>query len=192
MEHVTLEPSNKATRAMIPILIAVIAAMAPLTAATHGWVTRNRELALAERKHDADLRMGLLDRAIDPARSASERKLVFQLVREMAIDSGMRRWAEEGLRAIDQETIKLTVALRATEGELAVAREARRRAERLARQLGGRRGHDTGEAEARSLSDAADAATRAALKARAIKAALGGPPVSVDEVYEKPIGGVTP
>jgi len=52
----------------IAIIVGVVAAAAPLTAAVYGQISRAKELEMTERKHELDTRAAFLD--LDPGHAA--------------------------------------------------------------------------------------------------------------------------
>lgn len=96
------------------IVVAAIAAAAPVTAAIHGAfaqhtelqiasVSKSKELELATREQDFKMRMEFLDRAIDATRTPEDRQQVLRFLRAVSADEALRQWAEAELASVQQD-----------------------------------------------------------------------------------------
>lgn len=98
----------------LAVITAAIAAAAPATAAVYGYITKDKEIALAsiakskeiviaERAQEFTMRTQLLDRAIDVARPLQDRQQVLRFLVAVITDERMRSWAEDELRRVEKE-----------------------------------------------------------------------------------------
>lgn len=96
------------------LLTALIAVAAPVTAAVHGIfsqtteleiarVSKAKELELATRAQDFEMRMDFLDRAIDARRSPEDRQQVLRFLRAVSADAALKEWAEAELSSVQQD-----------------------------------------------------------------------------------------
>ena len=94
----------------LAIIVGVVAAAAPLTAAVYGQISRAKELEVTERKHELDTRTAFLDRAIDSRYRAEDRARALRFLRAVSTrDSAMRDWTDSELRAAEGEAEMLKV-----------------------------------------------------------------------------------
>ena len=98
----------------LTVLTAIIGVSAPITAAVYTSASKDKELAVAEREHeyktlleqrqqDYNMRMGFLDRAVDPARPPKDRQVVLRFLAKVSTDTAMREWATSELRDVEAE-----------------------------------------------------------------------------------------
>lgn len=96
------------------IITAIISASPPITAATYTWLSREKELEVAQRQQtyklmlektqqDYSMRTGFLDRAVDPARSPRDRQLVLRFLSSVADDEPLRHWANQELQDVESQ-----------------------------------------------------------------------------------------
>jgi len=160
-----------AQQSWVIIMTAIIAMAAPATAAVHGWFSKAKEIEIARREQDFKIRTGLVDRAVDPKLSTTERERLFRFLAASADDPILQAWATHELAAIDRETAKLHALLDTAEKALG---DADSRTADLRRRLALSQAANRGGEEAKAqLADATRAYESANAEIRSIKAALG-------------------
>ena len=105
--------------ATIATLTAIVAASVPVTTAVQGWVQKNRELALEDRKQTENIRTSYLQRLEVPG----EHLRTLRFVIATTNDSTLRAWAEQEKKVVEGE-------LRGLDDEIKRAEEAVDRANR--------------------------------------------------------------
>ena len=103
----------------ITAIAAVIAALVPITATINGRYT----VRLEQQKHQNQLQLSYLDRAIDPNQEPQYRESVLKfLVHTLSANDPMRTWAETELENI-REVLRLQKDLAKTNDLLTVAQQ---------------------------------------------------------------------
>src|SRR5258706_9998011 len=84
-------------------MAALIAAVMPATTFIRESITKERELALAEREEDYKIRTAYLDRAVDTEHRTPEGRQ--QILRFLAAtdDRSLTTWAKEELKRVDEQ-----------------------------------------------------------------------------------------
>ena len=99
--------------ATITTLTAIVVASVPVTTAVQGWVQKNRELALEDRKQTENIRTSYLERLKVPG----EHLRTLRFVIATTNDSPLRAWAEQEKKVVEGE-------LRGLDDEIKRAEEA--------------------------------------------------------------------
>lgn len=90
-------------------LSALIAASLPIATFVHGWIQKDKELALEREKQVENVRTAYLDRLKD----GDSRERVLRLIIATAEDPRMRVWAEEELKRVEAAQKALEEEIRA-------------------------------------------------------------------------------
>lgn len=87
----------------VAIALGLIAAAAPFTAAVHGWVSKARDLELAERDHVFKTQSWFLQNAVDPQKTPELRQQVLRFITTVQVaDQTLVGWANGELKRVDE------------------------------------------------------------------------------------------
>jgi hypothetical protein len=97
------------------ISLAGLGVAAPLTAAIHGWIGKNTELAIAKTDQQFKVRTALLDRAIEPRYLPTDRERVLRFLSTSSDDPQLQQWATKELTNVSGEIDKMRGQLKEAE-----------------------------------------------------------------------------